>query len=71
MHDKSMYEVNYPDGTTEQLNANIIAEGHHYQVLTEVTYHNIYDRYITKLKGYIKSINGNLHRKRKTCGWIY
>ena len=26
MHDKSLYEVEYPDGTTEQLAANIIAE---------------------------------------------
>ena len=43
MHDKSLYEAEYPDGTTKQLEANIIAEnmmsqvdseGHHYQVLT-------------------------------------
>ena len=26
MHDKYLYEVEYPDGTTEQLAANIIAE---------------------------------------------
>ena len=26
MHDNSLYEVEYPDGTTEQLVANIIAE---------------------------------------------
>ena len=25
MHNKSLYEVEYPDGTTEQLTANIIA----------------------------------------------
>ena len=43
MQDKSLYEVEYPYGTTEKLAANIIAEnmisqvdseGHHYQVLT-------------------------------------
>ena len=43
MHDKYLYEVEYPDGTIEQLAANIIAgnilsqvesEGHHYQVMT-------------------------------------
>ena len=43
MHDKSLYEVEYPDGTTDQLAANIVAgnmmsqvdsEGHYYQVLT-------------------------------------
>ena len=41
-----LYKVEYPDGTTDQLADNIIAEnmmsqvdseGHHYQVLTEVT----------------------------------
>ena len=26
MHEKSLYEVEYPDGTTEQLAANIIVE---------------------------------------------
>ena len=26
MHDKSLYEVEYPDGTTEQMAANIPAE---------------------------------------------
>ena len=45
-HYKYLYEVEYPDGTMEQLAANIIAEniilqvdseGHHYQVLMEVT----------------------------------
>ena len=48
MHDKSLYEVEYPDAMTEQLESNIIAEnmmslvdseGHRYQVLTEVTGH--------------------------------
>ena len=48
MHEKSLYEVEYYDGTTEKLEDNIIAEnilsqvdseGHHYQVLTEVTDH--------------------------------
>ena len=43
MQDKSLYEVEYPDGTTEQLADNIVAEnmmsqvdseGHHYQILT-------------------------------------
>ena len=45
MHEKYLYEVEYPDGTTEQLSANILAEnmlsqvdseGNHYQVLTGV-----------------------------------
>ena len=51
MHDKLVYEFYYPDDTIEQLTNNIISEnmpsqvdseGHHYQVLTEVTYHKRY-----------------------------
>ena len=75
MHDKSVYEVDYCDGTTEKLADNIIAEnmlsqvdseGHYYQVFTEVTDHKLYDSAITKVHGFIKYINGNLHRKRMT-----
>ena len=78
VHDKSLYEVEYPDVTTEQLAANIIAEnilsqvdseGHHYQVLTEVTDHNKDDSDIAKVGGFIKSSSRNLHRKRTTRGW--
>ena len=77
MHDKYLYEVEYPDGMTEQLAANIIAknmlsqvdsEGHHYQVLTEVTDHKRDYSAISKVDGFIKSSSGNQHRKRKTCG---
>ena len=78
MHYKSLYEVKYPDGTTEQLAANIIAEnvmslvdseGHHYQVITELIDHKKYDIAIAKVDGFIKSISGNLHRKSKTPRW--
>ena len=78
MHEKSLYEVEYTDGTTEQLVANIIAEnimsqvdseGHHYQVLTEVTYHKKDDIAIAKVDGFIKSSSGNLHGKRTTHRW--
>ena len=78
MHDNCLYEVEYPDGTTEQLESNITAEnilsqvdseGHHYKVLTEVTDHNNDDSAISKVDGYIKSGSGNLHRKRTTRGW--
>ena len=63
VHDKSLYEVEYPDGTTEQLVANIItenmmshidSEGHHYQVLTGVTDHKKGDIDISKVGGFIK-----------------
>ena len=78
MNDKYLYEVEYPDGTTEQLADNITAEnmmskvdseGHHYQVLTEVTYHKKHDSDISKVDGFIKSSSGNLHRNRTTCGF--
>ena len=78
MHDKSLYEVEYPDGMTEQLAANIIAEnmmsqveseGHQYQVLIEVTDHKRDDSAIAKVDGFIKSIIWNSHRKRTTRGW--
>ena len=76
MHNKSLYEVEYSDGTTEQLATNIIAEnmlsqvdyeGRHYQVLNEVTDHKKDDIAIAKVDGFIKSISGKLHRKRTTC----
>ena len=66
-HDKYLYEFEYPDGTTEQLADNIIAEnmmsqvdyeGHQYQLLTEVTGHNKDDSAISKVDGFIKSISG-------------
>ena len=78
MHDKSLYGVEYPDGTTGQLASNIIAEnmmsqvdseGHHYQVLTEVTDHKKDDSAIAKVDGFIKSISGKIYRNRTTCGW--
>ena len=78
MHDKSLYQVENSDGTTEQLASNIIAEnmlsqvdseGYHYEILTEVTDHNKDDSDIAKVDGYIKSISGNLHRNRTTRGW--
>ena len=61
MYEKSLYEVEYTDGTTEQLAANIIdenmmsqvdSERHHYQVLTEVTDHKNDDSAIAKVDGF-------------------
>ena len=75
MRNKSLYEVEYTDGTMEQLSNNIIAEnilsqvdceGHHYQLLTKLTDHKKDDSYLSKVDGFIKSSGGNLHRKRKT-----
>ena len=74
INDKSLYEVEYPDGTTKQLAANIIAEnilsqvdseGNHYQVLTEVTGHKKDDSDISKLDVFIKYSSGKLHQNNK------
>ena len=78
MHDKSLYEIEYTDGTMQQPVANIIAdnmmsqvdsEGHNYQVLTEVTDQNKDDSAIANVSGFIKSSSGNLHRNRTTRVW--
>ena len=45
------------------------SEGHHYQVLTEVTDHKEDDSGISKVGSFIESSSGNLHRKRKNRGW--
>ena len=78
MHNKLVYEVNYPDGTTEKLTANTIDEnmllrvdyeGQNYQLFTEVTDKNRYDSTITKVDGFINYSNGNLHKNTTTRGW--
>ena len=78
VHDKSLYEVEYPYVTTQQLAANMItenmmsqvdSEGHHYQVLTELTDHKKNYSAIAKLDCFVKSSSGNLHQKSTTRGW--
>ena len=78
IHDKSLDEVEYPDGMMEQLSDNIIAEnilslvvseGNNYQLLTEVTDHKKYDSAIAEVVSSIKYSSGSLHRKRATHGW--
>ena len=49
--------------------SQVDSEGHHYQVSTKVTDHNINDSDITNVDGLIKSSNGNLHWKIMTRGW--
>ena len=78
IHKKSVYEVEYNDGTTDQLEANVIAknmlsqvdsEGHHYQVLTKVTDHKRDDIAKDNVDGFIRSSIENPHQKRGTHGW--
>ena len=54
---------------TENMLSQVDSEGHHYQVLTEVTDHKKYDIAIAKVGGFIKSSSGDVHWKRKTHGW--
>ena len=53
----------------ENMLSQVDSEGHHYQLLTQVTDHNRDFSAITKVNGFIKYINGNLHWKRMTSGW--
>ena len=49
--------------------SQVDSEGHHYQVLTEVTDHKRYNSAITKVDGFNKSSNGNIYQRRKTHDW--
>ncbi len=78
MLDHSLYEVAYPDGTSEKIMANIIAEnmmsqidseGRHYQLLSEIQEHRTNGKAIKRSDGYIIGKNGNRHAKKTTAGW--
>ena len=49
--------------------SQVDSEGHHYQVLTEVTDHKKDDSAVAKVDGFIESSIGNLHRMRTTHVW--
>ena len=49
--------------------SRVDSEGHHYQVLNEVTDNKKDYSAIANVDSFIKSSSGNLHRNRKTCGW--
>lgn len=76
--DRSRYEVKYPDGSTEEVPVNLIvenmfsgvdSEGHHYQLLSEITDHRTNVTAIHKNNGFIKSRNGTMVPKKTTRGW--
>lgn len=78
LKDHSKYEVLFSDGTTEELNANIIAEsmisnvdeeGRHFQLLNEIMDHKRDGTAIRQSNGFIISSNGNRTPKRTTKGW--
>lgn len=64
LQDHSHYEVQFSDGTTEELTANVIAEnmlsdvdseGYHYQLLSEIVDHKKDGSAILKSNGFIRS----------------
>ena len=76
--DHSTYEVEFADGTTSVLTANIIAqnmlsqvdtEGHHFQLLQEIVDHRSDGRAIKKSNGYHISKSGSRKPKITTVGW--
>jgi hypothetical protein len=79
LHDHSSYEVQFSDGTTDELTANVIAEnmlsnvdseGYHYQLLSEIVDHKKDGSAIQISNGYIESKSGNRKTPKKTTrGW--
>ena len=53
----------------ENMLSQVDSEGHHHQVLTEVTEHKKDDSAISKVDGFIKSSSGKLRWKRTTREW--
>ena len=49
--------------------SQVDSEGHHYQLLAEISDHRSNHLALTKKNGFIKSKNGNLHPKKTTRGW--
>ena len=78
--DQSQYLVEFTDGTTKEVYANIIAESmfsdidsesHHYQILKEIVGHEQKNNAISKENGYCTSHNGNRVPKCTTKGWEF
>jgi hypothetical protein len=76
--DSRVYEVEYFDGETEHLSANVIAEnmlaqvgedGHRQLMLDEIIEHRCNDDAIPRSRGLIKTPNGTLRKVRTTKGW--
>ena len=49
--------------------SQVDSEGHHFQILSEISDHYCDATAITKKNGFIRSSNGNLHPKKTTRGW--
>ena len=76
--DTRLYEVEFVDGTTEAITANVIAEnllaqvdaeGHRQLLLDEIIDHRTTSSAISKSNGFTTSTNGQRRRKLTTRGW--
>ena len=78
--DTSEYLVEFPDGNTKELTANIIAEsmfsqvddeGRHFQLFEEISEHRRLDTAIPKSRGFYKNGPGPPIPKKTTRGWEF
>ena len=76
--DTRLYEVEFPDGSTEAITVNFIAEtmwshvdnkGRSYSVLKEIVDHQTNGRALSKDNGYTVDQSGRRHPKVSTQGW--
>ena len=78
MLDTSEYTIEMSDGSSQEITTNIISEsmfaqvdyeGHHYQLLLEITDHRKDRSEIPISHGMISLHNGNMVPKKPTQGW--
>ncbi|KAI2502898.1 Reverse transcriptase (RNA-dependent DNA polymerase) [Fragilaria crotonensis] len=76
--DTRLYEVEFPDGSTEAIAANLIAEnmlsqvddeGRSYSVLSEIVDHRTNGHAISKDDGFVEDRYGKRHPRITTRGW--
>jgi len=78
LRDHSVYEVEFPDGTTDDVEANLIAEcmvsecdpeGRQYPMLREISDHRKDNTALNVADGSYRTRAGNPVPKRTTSGW--
>ena len=78
LRDHSRYEVEFPDGTTDEIEANVIAEsmvsecdpeGRHYRLFKEISDHRKDSTALNVADGSYVTRTGNSISKKTTRGW--